>query len=148
MFYLDLDCSRRTYFIYKYCIPNWIYSLKFLSWLPQSSIGDGSISIQLILISLKMFIIFFADNMLFYLSLSYTKSSLFNNLLSVHLLRMLQIVPADELKKNEINSFFEAIKGAWSMMWSGLVDFFTGRTCRCVTVQSNYFRITVALVRN
>ncbi|CAL9191097.1 unnamed protein product [Musa hybrid cultivar] len=41
-----------------------------------------------------------------------------------------QIVPADEVKKNEINSFFEAIKGAWSMMWSGLVDFFTGRTCR------------------
>ncbi|RRT75240.1 hypothetical protein B296_00031470, partial [Ensete ventricosum] len=53
-----------------------------------------------------------------------------------HLLRMLQIVPADELKKNEINSFFEAIKGAWSMMWSGLVDFFTGRICRC-TKQRN-----------
>ncbi|URD72668.1 Male gamete fusion factor [Musa troglodytarum] len=42
-----------------------------------------------------------------------------------------QIVPADELKKNEINSFFDAIKGAWSMMWSGLVDFFTGKTCSC-----------------
>ncbi|KAG6474734.1 protein HAPLESS 2-like [Zingiber officinale] len=41
-----------------------------------------------------------------------------------------QIVPFNQPKKPGVNGFLDAVKGAWSMIWNGLMDFFTGKTCR------------------
>ncbi|WOL04599.1 hypothetical protein Cni_G13321 [Canna indica] len=41
-----------------------------------------------------------------------------------------QIVPTGESKNHGIEGFFDTIKGAWRKMWDGLIDFFTGKTCR------------------
>ncbi|KAH7692398.1 Generative cell specific-1/HAP2 domain-containing protein [Dioscorea alata] len=41
-----------------------------------------------------------------------------------------QIIPAYESEKNSISGFFKAIGKMWHKFWDGVVDFFTGRTCR------------------
>nr|XP_010940961.1 protein HAPLESS 2 [Elaeis guineensis] len=48
-----------------------------------------------------------------------------------------QIVPSNDSKENGMNGFFEAIKSMWNSIWVGLVDFFTGKTCRSKC--SNFF---------
>ncbi|XP_020586729.1 protein HAPLESS 2 isoform X2 [Phalaenopsis equestris] len=41
-----------------------------------------------------------------------------------------QIMSAYESKGHGLNRFFESIKSGWKRMWNGLIDFFTGKTCR------------------
>nr|BAE71142.1 generative cell specific-1 [Lilium longiflorum] len=41
-----------------------------------------------------------------------------------------QIVPANELKEKGINGIFKSIKSIWGNIWEGLLEFFSGKTCR------------------
>ncbi|XP_058085608.1 protein HAPLESS 2 isoform X2 [Magnolia sinica] len=42
----------------------------------------------------------------------------------------MEITPSSSSTKTGINGFFESIESLWNNMWKGLIDFFTGKTCR------------------